>query len=133
ILIALLLPAVQQAREAARRTECRNKMEQLGLALHNYHDSHSVFPYSTLADASATTNTAAPVVIATSNPAFLGMNKRGWVDVLPYLDQAPLYGQANHSGAFGSYAPGGHPMAGDPNTNGNAAVVSTVLPLFLCP
>lgn len=44
ILVALLIPAVQQAREAARRTQCKNSLKQWGIALHNYHETHSTFP-----------------------------------------------------------------------------------------
>ena len=122
ILIALLLPAVQQAREAARRTQCKNNLKQLGLALHNYHDTHSVFP-----------------------PAAIGrcltpdLNASGLALLLPGLDQAPLYGQFNFSLTSSNQEGSGYESGlvgthtSDPAVNGNIIPVTTSVPAFLCP
>lgn len=81
ILVALLLPAVQQVREAARRTQCRNNLKQIGLALHNYHDSFRTFPPGYVH--------GPPLGGGFSS---LIRNDLGWGTlILPYLDQAPLY------------------------------------------
>lgn len=125
VLVALLLPAVQQAREAARRSTCKNNLKQIGLALHNYHDQYTVFPYSTAHDASLDAGDVPP--------DGQGLNHRGWIGMLPLLDQAPLYNQFDPLGASGSYDRGGVGMLGDPFTNGNAAVVSRVLSVLRCP
>src|SRR5262249_62367086 len=80
VLVALLLPAVQNAREAARRSQCRNNLKQIGIALQNYHAACNMFPPGYIA--------GVPYP-ATSN---------GWSwcsQILPYLDQSPLYDQIN--------------------------------------
>jgi prepilin-type N-terminal cleavage/methylation domain-containing protein/prepilin-type processing-associated H-X9-DG protein len=83
ILIALLLPAVQAAREAARRTQCNNNLKQLGLALHNYHDT-----YKTLVYRKGGTG-------CTSGAARDGNCSRrsGFISLLPFLEQQPMYDQ----------------------------------------
>ena len=114
ILVSLLLPAVQQAREAARRAQCSNNLKQIGLALHNYHGTHKTFPPGILdPDASNTLRGG-------TDP-----NDHGWAwgtFLLPYLDQDPMY------------------EALGPNRNVVSTVVTnrpellqTVLPGFICP
>jgi prepilin-type N-terminal cleavage/methylation domain-containing protein len=80
VLVALLLPAVQQAREAARRMQCSNQLKQLGLALHNYHDTHNVFP----ARAAGTTG---PDGDSNHNSGRLS----GQISLLPYIEQQAMY------------------------------------------
>ncbi len=78
ILVALLLPAIQAAREAARRSQCSNNLKQIGLGLMNYHDTHNAFP--------AGWNHQS----ANGNPDW------GWgVMILPFMEQATLYEELN--------------------------------------
>lgn len=73
VLVAFLLPATRSARPAARRTQCRNNLKQIGLALHNYHDAYGAFPPAYTVDAD-------------------GKPLHSWrILILPYLDQKPLY------------------------------------------
>ena len=133
ILIALLLPAVQQAREAARRTQCKNQLKQLALACHNYHDVYSMFPMSTNADGSLDAGHM-PGASGNNVPR---LNHRGWIGVLPYIEQSALFNSLNLNGASGSYNRAGAPdlptPLNDPYTNGNSALVSKIITAFLCP
>ena len=82
ILIALLLPAVQAAREAARRSQCSNNLKQVGLALHNYHDVYRTFPrWAYPADC-----TGAPGGDNSWWTGFTAMTM-----ILPYMEQGAIY------------------------------------------
>jgi prepilin-type N-terminal cleavage/methylation domain-containing protein len=88
VLMALLLPAVQQAREAARRTACRNNLKQIGLALHNYLDQHRVFPPSNTNDVEQGGWIADPQ----------SRHLHSWASMLlPQLDNANLYNAIDYN------------------------------------
>ncbi len=79
ILVALLLPAIQAAREAARRTQCTNNLKQLGVGLHNYHDAHKVLPAAAYCTAANTIS-----------------HCHTWIEsLLPFIEQQNWYDQIN--------------------------------------
>jgi prepilin-type N-terminal cleavage/methylation domain-containing protein/prepilin-type processing-associated H-X9-DG protein len=106
VLVALLLPAVQMAREAARRAQCSNNLKQIGVALHGYHAAQNTFP-------------AGGWIAVFGQPATVNMNS-GWsASILPYLDQHSLYDSLNLSLVYDAPC--------------NSTSTHTVLDVYLCP
>lgn len=83
ILVAMLLPAVQAAREAARRSQCTNNLKQLGIALHNYHDTYKSFPPRKQGTNAGIGN------FANGNSGRASI----YIALLPFIEQAPMYDQ----------------------------------------
>ncbi len=107
ILIALLLPAVQQAREAARRTQCKNNMMQIGLALHSYHHTHQMLPPGSI-------NPTGPI-----KHDGKGYQYSWTTQILPYLDEQLAYKKLDFSKSI-------HDVA-------NSEVIFRTSPVFTCP
>ncbi len=108
VLIALLLPAVQAAREAARRMQCTNNLKQLGLGLHNYESTWGAIPPSTIF-----------VPEGSGASATLG---EGWSvhgRILPYMEQGPMFNAINFTANYKAPA--------------NATVAGQIVSVFLCP
>lgn len=114
VLVGLLLPAVQAARESGRRSVCANNLKQLGLALLNFHDANKTFPHGNRAK---------------DWPAHGDFKSSpNWrVLIFPYLDQASAYDQLDFS--TGSFWP--TPFPG--YSGGNAVLNTLVVPQYLCP
>ena len=130
VLIALLLPAVQAAREAARRAQCTNNMKQLGLALHNYHDSVGAFPSSFWRN---TINNLS--VTGTSGPVD-NNNRHSWITmILPFIEQNPVYNAMNFQLAVGGTmtAIAGQTVPSVDCGKANATAAMTPINGFMCP
>jgi prepilin-type N-terminal cleavage/methylation domain-containing protein/prepilin-type processing-associated H-X9-DG protein len=103
ILISLLLPAVQAARESARRTQCRNNLKQIGIAMHNYHDAHRTFPMGrerSMVDGA-------------------GRCYSAYAHLLGFLEQENVYKKVN--------------FMINPEDAGNVIAMADPIPLFICP
>jgi prepilin-type N-terminal cleavage/methylation domain-containing protein len=115
ILIGLLVPAVQKVREAAARTQCSNNLKQLGLGMHDYHDTYKQFPQ----EGNGNTASAQPVSWPTR--------------ILPYIEQGAIYN---------ILMPGFQPLLAKNDLtaadylaviNANPAAATATIPIFLCP
>ena len=124
ILVGLLLPAVQQAREAARRMQCSNNLKQLGLAVHNYESAYKALPClasgQRFVTATATTGSGA-------NSTFDWRGYTPHAMLLPYIEQTALYNQINFNQAHYD----GNIIA--PFAQAAVVVTRTRVPGFLCP
>jgi prepilin-type processing-associated H-X9-DG protein len=127
VLIALLLPAVQSAREAARRAQCSNNLKQIGLALHNYETASGAFPWT-----QGTVSAAYPTANNGQMP-WNGGNGAEWMNfsslalMLPYVEQQNTYNAINFAFGANWYT---LPNSDDPV---QFTAITTVINTFLCP
>jgi len=112
VLIALLLPAVQMAREAARRIQCTNNMKQIGLGMHNYHSTHNSFPLGGTRQLSGYGYSAS---WGTWSAQAL---------LLGYIDGQPIYNAANFNWVC---------CWGDVSYRANSTVMNAIVNVFICP
>ncbi|MDR2704558.1 MAG: DUF1559 domain-containing protein, partial [Planctomycetaceae bacterium] len=122
VLIAMLLPAVQAAREAARRMQCTNKLKQLGIALHNYHDTND----------SVHARACGPYGkrLSGNNDRFSGV-----IGILPFLEQQSLYERfcSNEMSLGTSLATGAYLHPAHWENMPSTFLMTVNVPAFLCP
>lgn len=133
ILIALLLPAVQAAREAARRSQCLNNLKQIGIALHNYHDIHKCFPPGYQGDPRNNPSGCGTVDCPGTATTGLGW---GWATfILPFQEQKSLYDELWVTrGQVVCSTPTGTQLAlATSGGRDQSALQKTILSAYICP
>jgi len=122
VLLSLLLPAVQKAREAAARAQCANNLKQMGLALHNYHDQYRAFP-----SGGEGTDPVAKKTVFDKHSVFTLM--------LPFIEADDVYGQMNLNMFYNDTLNQPATVYNDPTTGTitNVIAAQQVIPTYLCP
>ncbi|HEY2785360.1 MAG TPA: DUF1559 domain-containing protein [Fimbriiglobus sp.] len=127
VLIGLLLPAVQKVREAAARMSCSNNLKQMGLALHNYHDTNGFLPSAGSADGRP----------FSTGGSFAGEGTNWSIYILPYIEQGNIFNKLTFNGDSGwvnNPADGGGTTPATSSAYNNVAIVNgSGLKLYRCP
>jgi prepilin-type N-terminal cleavage/methylation domain-containing protein len=126
ILVALLLPAVQAAREAGRRSQCSNNLKEIGIALHEFHDAHNKMPAAIIHSGRANPSWYGSITpycgpeVCYKGQTYVIYNHSGFVALLPFLEQKGLFDQYRYDMVGSSSSPYGTALGNDPaGTNPN--------------
>lgn len=152
MLAALLLPAVQQAREAGRRAQCLNNLKQISLAMHNYESAHKCFPpgfttgasgwweWSTQAEPYQVNTVTNRVPTQTNVSVWIMSSEWGWqANILPFMDQGTIFLDFSQpkfldlSWMFGLSAAEINALAPSKPRSPNEQYVATTIPSYVCP